>query len=73
MGSGVVAQEKELKYRREALGKWKLELIHRLMDALDLPRGSGDKVWCEPATLSQFLHLHPSISGWPVWEAGWLL
>jgi hypothetical protein len=38
------AQEKETEARRASLGKWKLELLHRLMDALDLPRGSGDKV-----------------------------
>ena len=25
------------------MGKWKLELIHRLMDTLDMQRGSGDK------------------------------
>lgn len=36
-------EEKELEARRVSLGKWKLELIHRLMDTLDLPRGSGDK------------------------------
>jgi protein DEK len=37
------AEEKELEARKTALGKWKLELIHRLMDVLDLQRGSGDK------------------------------
>ncbi len=37
-------QEKELKYRRESLGKWKLDLIHKLLDVLDLPRGQGEKV-----------------------------
>lgn len=39
-----LAQEKEMKYRCESLGKWGLELIHKLMDALEVPRGSGDKV-----------------------------
>lgn len=33
-----------MKYRCESLGKWGLELIHKLMDALEVPRGSGDKV-----------------------------
>ena len=37
-------QEKELEARRASLGKWKLELVHRAMDLLDLQRGSGDKV-----------------------------
>ena len=36
-------QERELDARKASLGKWKLELIHRLMDALDMTRGSGDK------------------------------
>ncbi|GAB4813480.1 hypothetical protein N2152v2_000526 [Parachlorella kessleri] len=36
-------EEKELKYRRESLGKWKLDLIHKLLDVLDLPRGQGEK------------------------------
>jgi len=36
-------EEKELGARRVSLSKWKLDLIHRLMDTLDLPRGSGDK------------------------------
>ncbi len=37
-------QEKEVEARRASLGKWKLELLHKLMDLLDLPRGSGEKV-----------------------------
>lgn len=36
-------KEKELEARRASLGKWKLELVHRAMDLLDLQRGSGDK------------------------------
>lgn len=28
----------------ERLNKWKLPDLHRLMDLVDLPRGSGDKV-----------------------------
>ena len=28
----------------EKLNKWKLEDIHKFMDLLDMPRGSGDKV-----------------------------
>ncbi|KAL4438465.1 hypothetical protein ABPG77_000113 [Micractinium sp. CCAP 211/92] len=36
-------QDKEMESRRASLGKWKLELVHKLMDTLDLPRGSGDK------------------------------
>lgn len=36
-------EEKEVEARKTALGKWKLDLIHRLMDTLDLQRGSGDK------------------------------
>lgn len=40
-------QAKELEARRAALGKWKLDLLHKTMDALDLQRGAGDKVgWC---------------------------
>ena len=33
----------------ERLNKWKLPDLHRLMDLVDLPRGSGDKVshWSE--------------------------
>ena len=38
------AQDKELEARRSSLLKWKLDLIHRLLDVLDLQRGSGDKV-----------------------------
>lgn len=37
------AEEKEIEARKASMSKWKLELIHRLMDALDLPRGAGDK------------------------------
>jgi hypothetical protein len=48
-------QEKEVEGRRASLSKWKLELIHRAMDALDLQRGSGDKVG----------------GGWAVQLAGW--
>lgn len=32
----------------EKLNKWKLEDIHRLMDMLDLARGSGTKVGPNP-------------------------
>lgn len=35
--------EKEIEARKVSLGKWKLDLINRLMDTLDIPRGSGDK------------------------------
>lgn len=37
-------QAKEVEARKASLGKWKLDLLHRLMDVLDLQRGSGDKV-----------------------------
>lgn len=37
-------QAKELEARKASLGKWKLDLLHKLMDTLDLQRGSGDKV-----------------------------
>ena len=37
-------QEKEVEARKASLSKWKLDLLHRLMDVLDLQRGSGDKV-----------------------------
>ena len=37
------AEEKEIEARKASMSKWKLELIHRLLDALDLPRGLGDK------------------------------
>lgn len=40
----VRVQEKELEARKASLGKWKLDLLHKLMDVLDLARGSGDKV-----------------------------
>ncbi len=36
-------EEKEIDARKVSLGKWKLDLINKLMDALDIPRGSGDK------------------------------
>ncbi|PRW61174.1 DEK-like isoform X2 isoform B [Chlorella sorokiniana] len=36
-------QAKEVDARKASLGKWKLELLHKLMDVLDLQRGSGDK------------------------------
>lgn len=36
-------KEKEMEARISSLGKWKLVTIHKLMDALDVPRGSGDK------------------------------
>lgn len=36
-------KERELEARKISLGKWKLELINRLMDLLDLQRGTGDK------------------------------
>ena len=37
----VPGQERE-KYS-EKLDKWKLDDIHKFMDLLDMPRGSGDK------------------------------
>jgi hypothetical protein len=37
------ATERELEARSASLGKWKVDLIHRLLDALDLPRGAGSK------------------------------
>ncbi len=36
-------EEKEIEARKTSLGKWKLDLINKLMDTLDIPRGSGDK------------------------------
>ena len=35
--------QEELAKVEERLGKWKLPDLHRLMDLVDLPRGSGDK------------------------------
>lgn len=40
----MLPQDKEIEARRASLSKWKLELVHRALDTLDLPRGSGDKV-----------------------------
>lgn len=37
------SEEKEIEARKASLGKWKLDLINKLMDTLDIPRGSGDK------------------------------
>lgn len=37
------SEEKEIEARKASLGKWKLDLINKLMDTLDVPRGSGDK------------------------------
>lgn len=37
-------QAKEIEARKASLAKWKLDLLHKLMDTLDLQRGSGDKV-----------------------------
>lgn len=37
-------QAKEVEARKASLGKWKLDLLHKLIDVLDLQRGSGDKV-----------------------------
>jgi protein DEK len=37
------AEGRELEARKLSLGKWKLDLIHKLLDTLDLPRGAGDK------------------------------
>lgn len=39
--------------RRGSLAKLKLDLLHRLLDVLDLPRGSGDKVRAVLACLGQ--------------------
>jgi protein DEK len=36
-------EEKEIEARKVSLGKWKLDLINKLLDTLDIPRGSGDK------------------------------
>lgn len=36
----------------ERLAKWKLPDLHRLMDLVDLPRGSGDKVKSHPSLTS---------------------
>ncbi len=33
-----------MEVRRSSLGKWKLELLHKAMDVLDLAKGGGDKV-----------------------------
>ncbi len=37
-------EQDELGRIEERLGKWKLPDVHRAMDLVDLPRGSGDKV-----------------------------
>ena len=37
------ARDREVEARAASLGKWTLPLLHRLMEALDLARGSGDK------------------------------
>ena len=37
-------QAKEVEARTASLGKWKLDRLHKLIDVLDLQRGSGDKV-----------------------------
>ena len=42
-------QAKEIEARKASLGKWKLDLLHKLMDTLDLQRGSGDKVRVFPS------------------------
>ena len=36
-------EEKEIDARKASIGKWKVDIIHKLMEVLDLPRGSGDK------------------------------
>lgn len=36
-------QGKEAEARKASLSKWKLELLHRAFDMLDVPRGPGDK------------------------------
>lgn len=38
------AWQEELAKIEERLGKWTLPEVHRLMDLVDLPRGSGEKV-----------------------------
>lgn len=36
-------QVREIESRKASLWKWKLDLINKLMDVLDIPRGTGDK------------------------------
>ncbi len=49
----------------EKLNKWKLEDLHKFMDLLDMPRGSGDKVYLlmYPARLS-FCSIHSKCMTW---------
>jgi hypothetical protein len=59
----VVLQDRE-KYM-EKLNRWKLEDIHKFMDLLDVPRGSGDKVCLllRPAWPS-FCNVHSTCMAW---------